>query len=471
MTLRMRIRTRLTLAYTAVGLVLLVSLGAALFTVLKLQLTEAADRELSTRSNSIAQFLEHQEEIGRHAGLAHELMEHSDLDTGELLQLTDSEGHIVYRSRGTDKVDLSTPSQSRFRNVYAGPRTYRVLRDQVMLSQQYTLDLADDQSEYQEALKQLGSLLLVGIPLSLALSFLAGWWMSGRVLRPIHRITATVLEIDDQRLTVRLPVAGSGDELDTLSMTMNDMLDRLQQAFDRVRRFTADASHELRTPLTLIRGNAEMMQAEAQLTQSVQARSQEIVDEADRMEKLIQDLLTLARSDETGKTDFELVDPADLTDRAALVGERLAAGRQVSFRVQRPKTIFPLHGSDLALSRVLVVLLDNAVRHTPDGGEVRLIVNSSPAECTLMVSDTGSGIEAHHIPFLFDRFYRVDDSRNRAMGGAGLGLSIAQAVVRAHGGSIAVESEPGRGSTFFVHIPAKGALAAEPQEEFRITTD
>jgi heavy metal sensor kinase len=451
MTLRLRIRTRLTLAYTAIVLVLLVAMGLTLYVALRLQLNEAADKELSTRSNAIAHFLQFQDLHRNAAGLAHELREHSELDaSGTVVQLSDGEGNVLYRSPGADKIDLSGASSGRFRDVRSGHRIYRALRDTVSLSQRYTLDLAQDQSEDDEAIERLGALLLLGVPISLALSFLAGWWMSGRVLQPIHRITATVLAIDDRRLTVRLPLAGSGDELDTLSATLNGMLDRLQQAFERVRRFTADASHELRTPLTLIRGNAEMMQTEAYPS----PRSQEIMDEADRMECLIQDLLMLARSDEGSQTPFELVDPADLTERAALVGRHLVADRHLSFLVQGPKAIYPLYGSDQALSRVLVVLLDNAVRHTPDGGTVRLTVTSSLAECTMEVADTGAGIESRHLPHIFDRFYRVDDARNRAMGGAGLGLAIAHAVIAAHGGTITVKSDPGRGSIFTVHIPA-----------------
>jgi signal transduction histidine kinase len=330
-----------------------------------------------------------------------------------------------------------------------------VLRREISLSQRrYTLELAINRSEYAEALENLGSLLLLGIPLSMVAAFLAGLWMSGRVLRPIERITDTVREINDQKLAVRLPLTQSGDELDALSATLNGMLDRLQHAFNRVGRFTADASHELRTPLALIRGNAEIMRSEVLLSAPVNARSLEIIAEADRMRDLIEDLLDLARYDGASKTAFSIVDPADLTLRAAQVGERLAAAADLDFTVQSPKTIFPVCGNDRDLSRVLVILLDNAIRYTAPGGRVWLDVACSLAECEMTVGDTGCGIEKRHIASIFDRFYRVDDSRNRATGGAGLGLSIAEAIVRAHGGKIEVESTPGKGSVFTVRVPS-----------------
>jgi signal transduction histidine kinase len=456
MKLNLRIRTRLTLAYTSIAFLLLCGLGVALYVALSLQLNEAADAELSHSAESIAAFMQRQDQHRHLDQLPQELREHSEFHSqDELIQIKSSDGAWIYRSPGAENLDIGTGARPGVSTLHAGKRTYRVLRrDMDLPGGRYQLGLATNRSEYAEALENLASLLFLGIPLSMIVAFLAGLWMSGRVLRPIKRITDTLGEINARKLNVRLPLTQSGDELDALSATVNGMLDRLQIAFDRIGRFTADASHELRTPLALIRGNAEIMRSEASLPHPVDVRSLEIIAEADYMQSLIEDLLELARYDGTSRRAHEIVDPADLAMRAALVGERLAAAKQIHFTAQSPKAIFPLFGNDRDLSRVLVILLDNAIRCTPAGGKVSLAVTSSATECEIQVADTGCGIDSRHLASIFDRFYRVDDSRTRATGGTGLGLSIAQAIVAAHGGVITVQSTLGEGSVFTVRIPS-----------------
>jgi heavy metal sensor kinase len=450
-------RTRLTLAYTAIVSVLLAVLGITLYIALYVQLNQAADVDLRSRANGIVQFLQRHAEQNRISGLPNELREHADFDArGDLSQIKDGNGQWIYRSPGIEALALPPMTGSALATVRGGRRSYRVLHREIDLSQHhYVLDVAADRSEYVEALDGLGSLLLLGVPTALLLAFLAGLWMSARALHPIQQITDTVREIDDRRLAVRLPIAGSGDELDSLSRTLNGMLDRLQQAFERISRFTADASHELRTPLALIRGNAEIMRAESSSTPGVESRTRDILAEADRMNSLIQSLLELARCDDATNGAFEMVDPADLAARASEVGQHLAEEKRIRFSVKAPRAIFPVWGSYLALSRVLVILLDNAMQHTPAGGEVRLEVTSSAKECRMELLDTGCGIDVEHLPNIFDRFYRADSSRNRATGGAGLGLSIAREIVIAHGGMIDVKSTVERGSTFTISIPSK----------------
>jgi signal transduction histidine kinase len=452
-------RTRLTLTYTAIVSVLLVVLGVSLYVLMYLQLNHAADVDLRSRAKAVVQLLERQDQEKHMDGLANELREHADLNArSDLSQVKDGSGAWIYRSPGIEKLTIPDGSEKTYANVRSGWHSYRVLHRELDLSQRhYSLDVATDRTEYVEALERLGSLLLLGVPTALLLAYLAGLWMSARALRPIQRIAETVREIDGRRLAVRLPIGGSGDELDSLSATLNGMLDRLQQAFERIGRFTADASHELRTPLALIRGNAEMMRAESVLPAEAEGRTLDILAETDRMQSLMQSLLELARCDDATSGAFELVDPADLAARASEVGRHLADEKHVQFSVVAPRAIFPVWGNYLALSRVLVILLDNAVRHTPSGGDVRLEVTSSARDCRMAVRDTGCGIEAVHLPHIFERFYRADASRNRATGGAGLGLSIAREIVAAHGGTIEVESRVDGGSTFTVSIPARMA--------------
>jgi signal transduction histidine kinase len=454
---RLSVRARLTAAYTGVVSVLLALLGIALYAALYEQLNHAADVDLRNRATVIQQFLQTYDVDSEPGGLSDELQEHADFSSrSELIQLSSADGKWVYRSPGIDKLSLPSMAGKKYVNVQAGRHHFRLLHREFDLpAKRYVLDVVVDRSEYVESLDHLASLLLLGIPASLLLSFFAGLWMSGRALRPIQQIANTVREIDDRRLAVRLPVIGTGDELDSLSLTLNGMLDRLQRAFERVHRFTADASHELRTPLALIRGNVEMMRLEAGLSEAADRRSVDVLAEADRMQSLIQSLLELARYDVGVQSTLQMIDPADLTLRASEVGQHLAAEKDLRFLVEEPKAIFPIKGDYNALSRVLVILLDNATRHTAAGGEVRLEVISSPRECRMVVRDTGCGISSSDLPNIFDRFYRADTSRNRTTGGAGLGLSIAREIVLAHGGTIAVESVPEQGAVFTVSLPSQ----------------
>ena len=459
MTLKLRIRTRLTLAYSLISLLLLVGLGVTLYVALSMQLNDAADSELKSGARAVIQFVQKEEKAGELNQLPDELREHAELDTkNELVQMRTQEGQWLYRSPGIEMLQLEKNPRAGFSTLVVGKRTFRTVRTEIHLTQQkYILEMAIDRSEYKEATESLASLLMLAIPLSTMLAFMAGFWMSGRVLQPIQRITRTVGEIDANKLAVRLPVTLAGDELDHLSAMLNRMLDRLQSAFERIGRFTADASHELRTPLALIRGNAEMMRSETPLPRLAEARTLDIIAEADRMRALIHDLLDLARHDSVPAVSREIIDPSDIAIRAEQVGSNLAASKGLRFTVEHPKAMFPLYGNDSDLSRMLVILLDNAVRFTPPGGEVRLLVTCTPIDCTFQVSDTGPGIRPEHLPHIFDRFYRIDDSRNRATGGTGLGLSIAQAIVSAHNGAITVESRPDHGSTFTVVIPTSNS--------------
>ena len=451
-----RIRTRLTLAYTSVVSVLLAGLGFALFAGLNAHLNEAADVDLQSRANAIVQFLDRENQGNNGEDLSSEFIEHSDLNSrNDLLRIRSADSETIYQSIGLKDVVWPEMHGTSKLNFHSKHRDLRILHREVQVGlRTYLIDVAVDRSEYVEALEGLASLLLLGIPICLLLAFIAGIWMSGRALHPIQRITDTARAIDDSHLALRLPVSNSGDELDSLSATLNGMLNRLESAFERIGRFTADASHELRTPLALIRANVEMLRSAPDTSPAVILRTDDVLNEIDRMRTLISSLLELARNGLEGEMGMELIDPADLTARVAEIGSHLAAGKNIHFQVRQPAAIFPLKGNDSALSRVLVILLDNAMRYTPSGGEVWLDVTSSAKECKMVVHDTGCGIAEADLPHVFDRFYRADISRNRTTGGAGLGLSIAHEIIRAHGGTIAVDSADSRGATFVISIPS-----------------
>lgn len=311
------------------------------------------------------------------------------------------------------------------------------------------------------------TLLLFGI-IGGATASIGGWSLAGRALAPVNRFMQGADAIAKDRtitsLSRRLEVPPTGDEIAELGNTFNEMLDRIEQAFVTQQRFVADASHELRTPLTSIKGNVDVLRR--QINSDRPTDMQELADalgdvsrESERMSRLVSDLLSLARSD----SDAIPFDPEgdvvslDLLAREAIrTAEVLVDGQQLILDADEEVLI---HGDGDRLVQVMLILLDNALRHTPEGGTVALSISEDidPQDRVLCaridVDDTGSGIAPEHLPHLFERFYRAEDHRARTMGGTGLGLSIALSIVRAHRGWIDVASTPGEGTNFTVWIP------------------
>jgi signal transduction histidine kinase len=307
-----------------------------------------------------------------------------------------------------------------------------------------------------------------------------GWLLAGRALAPVNRITSTADAIARQgdaqeSLSTRLDVNESGDELARLSITFNDMLERIERAFLAQRRFVADASHELRTPLTAIRGNVDVLLRHATSGRELepddlQESLGDMKRESARMARLIDDLLLLAHTDAEGIGHMVRPEPVSLeviAKEAFRTGESLANGQRMHLTIRQPLMIY---GDGDRLVQVMIILLDNAVRHTPPGGTVDLIIDAADAMdgkllcARIQVVDSGEGIPQEHVPHLFERFYRVEGSRSRQAGGSGLGLAIALAIVRGHNGWIEVESPEGKGTHISVWLPILESPAGAADE-------
>jgi len=281
--------------------------------------------------------------------------------------------------------------------------------------------------------------------------------MSGRALKPVDTIAATVREIGAGNLSRRLHLRGTGDELDRLSETVNEMLERLESAFRRITRFTADASHELRTPVAIIRTTAEVTSARPRSSAEHEAAWQQIVAQTERTSQLIEDLLILARADSGhDRCAFEPVDLAEILRDVSAEMRILAddAGLRLTTSIL---SLCPIKGEPDALRRILINLLDNAIKYTPPGGSVDVTLQEEDLHgsraAVVQVRDTGIGIAEEDLPHVFDRFYRTAPDRSRRTGGGGLGLSIAQSLAALHKGEITVASIPGAGSVFRLVLP------------------
>ncbi len=307
-------------------------------------------------------------------------------------------------------------------------------------------------TEVQSALHDVLSDLLFITPLILVLGALVSFWLTGRAFAPIHRLTQTARIIKEGDLRQRLPLPRAHDEVRHLAITLNEMIEHLEQAFLRQRRFVADASHELRTPITVIRSKTKLALLQVFTPEEYMDVFQTIHNEAERMGRLINDLLALARADE-GQVRLEAeVIRFDLLVEAVVASmDAIAAEHEVTVQVTTNKPM-SVRGDEARLMQVVMNLLENAICYNIAGGQVFVSVQERQGQVVLAVRDTGIGIASEHIPYLFDRFYRVDLARTPG-GNSGLGLSIVEWIVKSHGGSVKVESQVGEGSTFTVTLP------------------
>src|ERR671921_1840764 len=314
-------------------------------------------------------------------------------------------------------------------------------------------------NETEESLETFGSVLATSIGAAFLLSIWGAYLLAGASLRPMDAVTSAASKMGEGDLSKRLPVANPKDELGRLATTINGLLSRLEAAFvrreealERQRRFAADASHELRTPLTSISGHARMLEEWVIEEDPERAKRSAgaIRAAAGRMRNLIEPLLLLTRGDEGRSLEVGRHDLGDVVEEAAQAAGAAADGR-VSVEYARPKRPVEATFDRDRVFQVASILLDNAVKYTPEGGSVLVRVEQDQGGATLEVADTGIGIPEDQLPLVFERFHRTD--RSRTDGGVGLGLSIARQIAEAHGGEIRARSTPGKGSTFTLLIP------------------
>jgi len=382
---------------------------------------------------------------------------------GALFQVADSDGHWLYRSRQFLKESPTLPDAPRqgmlFVTTNLDFNQYRVALERTEShGKGFEIHAAVPTEPFDQALDRFRAIEKEALPVLVLIATLLGYWLSGRSLAPVNRIITTAREIGVENLSRRLDVPRPHDELRRLTETLNAMLARIEASFRRITQFTADASHDLRTPLAVIRTTAEIALRKNRSDQEYREALARILETSVETSGLLENLLTLARAD-AGAAGLEM-HPLDLVSHVRKAQERgsiLAATKSLSFTSQLPELNVMVRADAIAIDRLLLILVDNAVKYTPTGGRCEIALTACGKEAHIRVKDTGIGIEASELESIFERFHRADKVRTRQTAGAGLGLAIARWIASVHGGSITAESTAGVGSTFHVRLPAIGA--------------
>jgi heavy metal sensor kinase len=471
---RLSIGWRLTLWYLAIFALGQFAFGAGMWLVLRHHLVSLIDKNLQDQAADVHSFLVAQKKNADLPKFQEEVAEtYAEEHAGEYLAIYTSSGEPVYVSDFLRKnsfaplVSISTsgsPTKGLFENREVGGRHLRFLQSNTNThGLTFLIATGAPMREVRETLRALRNYLLSLAPLVLMISAIGGHWLSHRALAPVDALTRTARNISGHNLSNRLEKLHTGDELQRLSDTLNDMLDRIEKVFLRITQFTADASHELRTPIALMRTEAEVALRRARDSHAYREALQHILNETEKTSALIEELLALARAD-AGSESLKR-QPVELGEllRDCVQGWQpfaARAGHELVFRSGESGHVWVV-ADESALRRVLAILLDNAVKYTPTPGHIAVTLGVTPdmndddrkPRAVVSVSDTGIGISAEEQSKIFERFYRVDKARGSAAGGAGLGLAIARWIVEQHDGSITIESATGKGSRFSVQMP------------------
>jgi heavy metal sensor kinase len=320
----------------------------------------------------------------------------------------------------------------------------------------YEIRAAVPTEPFDRALDNFRDIEMETVPLLVVVASLLGYWLSGRSLASVKRIIETAERIGVDNLSQRLEVPRARDELRRLTEALNAMLERIDTSFNRITQFTADASHDLRTPVTIIRTVAEVTLRKPRTNKQYTEALAKILRTSEETTSLLENLLTLARAD-AGAMGMEL-HLIDLDSHVRKAQERailLAGNKSLDISLRAPGGPVWVRADSVAMDRLLLILLDNAIKYTPDGGFCEIELLPADREIQILIRDSGIGIPEQELSLIFERSYRTNRARSRESGGAGLGLAIARWITEMHGGTIVVESQIGAGSLFRVSLPAQ----------------
>jgi len=458
---KLSIGLRLTLWYLAIFAAAQLLFGLGMWFILRQNFLGMADETLQAQIEDLTRFFQAQKKNATVAKLQEEVAEAYVIEhSGDFLQIVDGEGNWIFRAAALQQNSVIAPppavvQKSYYQNRYLGGRPFRFVTARIQVNGRvYTAQTGIPTEQMVRTLSFFRQYLLLSAPVVLLAAGLGGFWLSRKALRPVDALTRAARNISGSNLSDRLETLTTGDELQRLSDTLNEMLSRIETAFLRVTQFTADASHELRTPVSLIRTEAEIALRRSRREPEYREALRHILLEAERTTSLVEELLSLARTD-SGRENLHL-SPLDLSALMFEAGNewrQLVEARGLQFKTDLARREITVVADRVAIQRLLAILLENAVKYTPSPGVIELRLEERDQSAVISVRDSGIGIAEEEQAKIFERFYRVDKARSRQFGGAGLGLAIVQWIVQQHRGSILVQSSLGDGSTFLVAMP------------------
>ncbi|MDB6122803.1 MAG: integral rane sensor signal transduction histidine kinase [Pedosphaera sp.] len=464
------IRFRLVIWYAGLLMAVFVLLGILMYGGLKLYLEQSLSRAQISRAHQIAGTL--LANIGKtgEAYVVNEINAWFAPETNDrFIRITTEGSSVLYASSSPRDMSFDASHVPLYREPKKeGSWRRQKLPDNKELliastpyqttgGKRYLVEVGASLEPIHDVLHRLIVLLVVGLAVMMLVATSGGSFLVQRALAPVDRISRSAEQISLHNLKDRLPIAKTGDELERLSISLNHMIARLEDAFQHNRRFIADASHELRTPLTIMRGELESIVEGAYFASEVQVTAASILEEVERLTRIVEGLFAISRLD-AGEAQKEMV-RFDLAKLATSTAEQmclLAEDKDISISCNAPADVM-VQGDRPRLKQVIVNLLDNAIKYTPAGGKIKMSILACDDEAILEVEDNGIGIPTEAHPRIFERFFRVDQARSREMGGAGLGLSIVKSICTAHGGHVGFQSTEGKGSRFKVELPLSRA--------------
>lgn len=460
------LRFRLALSYAIFCAILLTGLGVVLRGVLTNVIENTVHRLLDEEWAALKGFID----IDKSGQL---VWTHDPADTEEAViverlrlvyMIANSSGEVIETSELYRELGFESPATVGTVLASGQPIYVKRLRNshpylvrQASLTEgksQYFVALGRDFGPSQGVIDQFTLIYFSSLPLFVLSAAALGWFLARRAMQPVTDVAALAEKISGRNLRVKLPLRNSDDELDHLIGSFNQMVERLDVSFSQIAQFSTDVSHELRTPVTIVRGQLEVALMTAANEEELRAAIESALGDIDRLSQIIRALLNLAKA-ESGQISLQL-NREDLSPLTAQVVEELeiaAADKNVTLTAKLARNVW-VQCDHLQIERVLYNLIDNAIKYTPSGGQVHVTLDESTEDgiALLEIQDNGIGISAEHIPHLFDRFYRVP-SRTGEEKGLGLGLSFVAWIVKAHNGSIQVDSSEGAGTKFTVSLP------------------
>ena len=453
------LRLRITLWYVAFFSLLFVSFGVFLHGVLSRALESRLQETLVSQANTASVLMADElvEDKGDALLAASEVV--AEMRGGLVGILLDGRvlaGNQQIFGSISQSISPAQLSKSDFAVALSnlGPHGYRAAVRKLTQDGRTYLIVAASSLDFIDAnLALVRTVLLIATPLLIAIAAIGGYWLTRRNMAPLGWMAEQSRQISSSNLDQRLKIGKAAEELTTLAASFNELLGRLDQTFESMRRFVADASHELRTPVSVIRGEADVALSKERSPAEYRETLALILDESRRLSRLVDDLLNLARADAGHvKLQMQVFYLNDLLAECCRSVQALAAARSIHLDYVAGEDV-SFHGDEELLRRLIVNLLDNAIRYTPEGGSVSASLLAQGPDLRIQVSDTGVGIASDAAPHVFERFYRVDKARSREDGGFGLGLAIVKWIAESHRGAVDLASRPGAGSTFTVTLP------------------